>query len=253
MKIKVVCLNVWIGGILFAELLDFLRTENADILLLQEVRSNSGKNLPREYQTHQVLQKELGYEYASFAPAFIDSINSQEVVQGNLVLSKYPLREIKTIFYDIPFGIRIDEPEYYAVTPRNLQHVLVEIGDKSIHLFNTQGIWGTNGLDTERRIAMGKIIAHEVSQVSPVLLAGDFNILPESETISLIEKQLVSVFKDELTTSFNVTRKNLLLSPGYANSVVDMFFVSKELIVQNHYCPQVDISDHLPLVVELSL
>lgn len=253
MKIKVICLNVWIGGILFDGLLDFFKAENADILLLQEVRSNAGENLPREYQTHQIFQKELGYEFASFAPAFIDSLDSREVVQGNLILSKFPLTQKETIFYDIPFGVRIDEPEHYEVTPRNLQHVTVEIDGTPIHLFNTQGIWGKDGLDTHRRITMGEIISHEVSQVSPVILAGDFNILPESKTISLIEKHLVSVFKGEMTTSFNVKRKDLVTSPGYGTSVVDMFFVSPQLTVTNHYCPQVDISDHLPLVVELSL
>ncbi len=37
MKLKVICLNIWIGGIFFDEIVDFLQKEDADILLLQEV------------------------------------------------------------------------------------------------------------------------------------------------------------------------------------------------------------------------
>ena len=41
--------------------------------------------------------------------------------------------------------------------------------------------------------------------------------------------------------------------PGYAAAVVDMIFISKNIEVISHDCPQVDISDHLPLVCKFNI
>ena len=58
------------------------------------------------------------------------------------------------------------------------------------------------------------------------------------------------MFKDELKTTFNMKRKT---DPGYAAAVVDMIFISKNIEVISHDCPQVDISDHLPLVCKFNI
>ena len=41
--------------------------------------------------------------------------------------------------------------------------------------------------------------------------------------------------------------------PGYATAVVDMMFGSKNSQVVEHYCSEIDISDHLPLVVKFRI
>ncbi len=74
-----------------------------------------------------------------------------------------------------------------------------------------------------------------------------------TQTIRNIEKHLNNVFKDELSTTFNVKHKDLTRFPGYATAVVDMVFVSSDLQVQSKKCPAVDVSDHLPLVCDLVL
>ncbi|MBU0974285.1 hypothetical protein KKD03_01130, partial [Patescibacteria group bacterium] len=91
------------------------------------------------------------------------------------------------------------------------------------------------------------------SEESPLLLAGDFNLNTYTKTIKKIENVLESVFKSDLKTSFNLKRKDLEKDPGYVTSAVDMMFVSKDVRVIKRSCPDVDISDHLPLVVELEL
>lgn len=296
-KLKIICLNLWLGGLLFEEILQFLRDENPDIVLLQEVYNSDDLSLKRNFRSFSILRDELNFAYSHFAPAFLEIIESsqlvndlsigtpianvpnQKIMQGNAILSKFPIIDQSIKFYDIPFGNRIDEFAYYSVTPRNLQHVLLDLNSsdkeaggqalldgknisvvsgQKLHVFNTQGIWGTHGNDTDRRLKMGDFIVNEVSrslqsEKSSVFLAGDFNLNPNTKTVKKIENILESVFKSNLKTSFNLKRKNLEKDPGYATSAVDMMFVSSDIKVLTKSCSNVDISDHLPLEVELEV
>lgn len=254
MKLKVICLNVWIGGILFDELVAFLKQEDADILLLQEVYNGDSTFQKIQYRTFTELQRALGYEYSHFAPAFLEDAEGKEVVQGNAILSKLLIAHVNTIFYDVAYSKRdLNDSTKYQFTPRNLQHVTAIVAGKELHILNTQGIWGTDGKDTQRRLQMSDQILEEIGENTPVLLAGDLNVDEKTQTIAKIETRLVNVFKNQLVTSFNTSRKNLVSDPGFATAVVDMLFVSPDIHVLEARVPKVDISDHLPLVCEIEL
>ncbi len=254
MKLKVLCLNIWIGGILFDEIIAFLKKENPDILLLQEVYNGDGSFHKIQYRALGELQKALGYEFAHFAPAFFEDGEGKEVVQGNAILCKFPLAEVSTTFYDIGYSKRDpNDSTKYHETPRNLQHVIADLGQKKLHILNTQGIWGTNGKDSDRRLQMSEHILKEIGDAHPVVFAGDLNVDEKTQSVAQIEEKLVNVFKNQLKTSFNVSRKNLVTDPGFATAVVDMLFLSPDLKVVSSSVPQVDVSDHLPLVCEIEL
>lgn len=251
MPLKIISLNVWIGGILFDEVVAFLQDQQADIVLLQEVFNGPESVQEKQHRTFSELQAELGFKHAHFAPTFLEDIDSQLIEQGNAILSNYPLQEVAVTFYDHPFGIRDNRRQAFHKTPRNLQHVVADAQGTQLHLLNTQGIWGKDGEDSPRRLAMSETILAEVGDYAPLVLAGDFNLQPHTQTIKNIEGKLVNVFKDSAETSFNLQRKDLEQFPGYATAVVDMFFVSHDVRVVKKSMPQVDISDHLPLVVEV--
>lgn len=253
MRIKLISLNVWIGGILMDQILEFLKFENADIVFLQEVFDGHDEALDKNYRTMDVLREIGMYSYTSFAPAFIESVDEQKIVQGQAILSKFPLKENETVFYDQPFGDRRDGREWYAYTPRNLQRVIAHIGGRLVHLYNTQGIWGEDGNDSPRRTKMVRTILSSIEKDDTVILGGDLNLLPTTKAVKEIENTLESVFKTSLKTSFNLSRKNIIKDPGYATSAVDMLFVSRDIKIISARCPEVDISDHLPCIAELQL
>ena len=58
----------------------------------------------------------------------------------------------------------------------------------------------------------------------------------------------MSVFEHNLKTTFNRKQKT---DPAFASAVVDMVFVSPDMAVKRAVCEMVDVSDHLPLLVEL--
>lgn len=251
MQLKVVCLNLWLGGEPFDPILDFLKKENAEILLLQEARSNKNPNLGRQYRSAEVLKAELKYDFGAFSPAFFENIRQEKIDFGNAVLSRFPITGTEAVFYDLPYGeVNESSDEVKTFTPRNLQKVAIEIGGKKLNVFNTQGIWGVDGRDNERRLKMSETIVNEIENKENIILGGDFNINPDTRTIANIEKHLKNVFKDELTTSFNMLRKK---DNRLATVVVDMVFVSNNIKITDHYCPRADVSDHLPLVCTLEI
>lgn len=250
MKFRIISLNLWLGGNLFGAILDFLK-KKPDILASQEVYNGKNPILNRKYRSFDVLKTELGYNYASFAPTFLENLKLGKIERGNAIFSKFPIISTNITFYDVPYNDNYVAPiKDFSYIPRNLQHVTVRINNKQLNLFNTQGIWGVDGSDTKRRLQMGQTIINRVRNKENVILLGDFNLDPNTKIVANIEKYLKNVFKNELTTTFNMKRKD---KPGYAKAVVDMIFVSKNIKVIEHYCPQVDISDHLPLVCVLEI
>lgn len=251
MQIKFVNLNIWSGGKLLDNALDFILKEDPDILNLQEVHNGSGVNLPRDERTLEILNTKLDYKYSFFTKCFKDEATKGKVDKGDAIFSRFPIVSTNSVFFDRPYGSYSgDKSQDYPILPREIQHAEIKVGEKIINVFNTQGIWGLDGGDNESRLKMSNIIVDQVKDKENVILSGDFNTNANTKTINNIEKVLISVFKDQLKTTFNMKRKTNL---GYATAVVDMVFVSKEIEIISHTCPQVDVSDHFPLVCEFNI
>lgn len=253
MKLRIVSVNLWHGGILIDEIISFLKDVDADIVLAQEVYNGTDYSLEPRYRSVETIEKALGYADLDFAPAFVDNSDVGAVVQGNAIFSKFPILERDVFFYE-NLEFRDDYvilPEERERAPRNLQKVKIGVAPgKEINAFNTHGIWGEHGLDTEDRIRMGEQIAENVEDISNLILMGDFNVRPNTITVGLIEDHLRNVFRGKIKTSFNKIRKN---DPELSDAVVDMCFVSDDLNVVNAVCPDVDVSDHLPLIVDIEI
>jgi len=236
-------------------LLDYLEQEQPDILVAQEVFNCDDTSAPQRFRSIEAIQKRLNFPSWKFAEAFIDNEEGHRFPSGNAVFSRFPVIKHTVISFDVPFTERKEHnAEAFANTPRNLQHIVVHTDEADFNIFNVQGVWDLDGDNASpRRIAMCITIADTVRDKSHVLLAGDMNLKPTNTALKPINELLESVFKDELTTSFNVRRKDLKKFPGYATAVVDLMYASSDLQIMDHRCPEVDISDHLPLVATIEL
>jgi endonuclease/exonuclease/phosphatase family metal-dependent hydrolase len=252
MNIKVVCLNLWRGGVLLDGILKFLVAEDADVLFLQEVYAATDPTLPDNYRSLEVLQAALQYPYYDFAPAVLDRLPEAKVDNGNAIFSKFPITAHDTVFFNEPYGERDAlDPKTYPGTPRNLQKVVIDVANQPVSLFNLQGVWDLDGDNySPKRQHMSEVIIEAIAHQPQVILAGDTNARTTNKAILAIEDHLSSVFARELDTTFNMRRKD---NPGYATSSVDMIFVSPTITVLEKSCPDVDISDHLPLIASLRL
>jgi endonuclease/exonuclease/phosphatase family metal-dependent hydrolase len=247
MKFSFISLNLWLGGELFDEALDFLRHKDADIVVLQEVYNGTDSTLAPQYRSMAVLQEQLGYPYQNFVADYRDFDRTEGKSQrGNAILSKFPIAERSAVFFAGSYSETYrDLPGNYAKSPRDLQHVTLTTPSGVLDVYNIQGIWDLNGDNySAARKHMSDVIIAEVRGKTNVVLAGDTNAKPTNKAIRDLEPYIQSVFKSELTSTFNMRRKE---NPGYATAVVDMIFTSSNITTLSHECPSVDISDHLPL------
>jgi len=254
-RIKFVSLNLWIGGVLFEGIVDFLKEQDADIVVLQEVQQSEDTTLPVQYRSLSALRAELGYPYNDFAQILTDEFPWGNIPSGNAVLSKYPITSSRVVYFDneeraatprMPF-----DPESWPVTPRALQHVTIEAQDKVMNILNLQGVWDLDGDHVSpQREKMRDVILQTAAGKSHVIIAGDTNAKVSNPVMQDIEKEYINVFGDTLKTTFNMRRKD---NPGYATAVVDLIYTSHDIKTVKADCPDVDISDHLPLVAEFEI
>lgn len=253
MKIKFLTLNLFEGGLLFDNIVDFLQKQKADIMVFQEAHNSFNEKLANNLRSIQLLAGKFSSYYFRFAPMWVDNRAEGKIEFGNAVFSRFPIISENTVFFDIPFDPnykREDQKGDYTYIPRNMLHAEVKAEETNINIFNIHGIWGFDGRDTKRRLKMGQTIIDNIKDKKNVILAGDFNLSPDTKTVGNIEKHLVSIFGEELTSTFNMKHKS---DPGYAKAAVDMIFVSKNIKVMEKACPQVDVSDHLPLICSLKV
>jgi endonuclease/exonuclease/phosphatase family metal-dependent hydrolase len=253
MKLKVVSLNLWNGGRRMEPALNFLRSQDADIVFLQEVYNGESQEVEPRFRSMQVLEAELGYPHAEFAPAMLDTLPEGSFPVGNAILAKYPLHAQKTSFFNEPFHeLKSTDPKTFKTMPRILQQAVCETPSGISNLFNVHGVWDLDGDNFgDRRRRMRDIILADIADNQNVILAGDTNAQPTNEMWLAIEECLDSVFGVELKSTFNMKHKT---NPGYATARVDMIFTSPNIQVLEKQCHEADVSDHLPLsaTVELS-
>lgn len=107
-------------------------------------------------------------------------------------------------------------------------------------LDNPERLWQSSGL-----------IEHFQHATEPILIGGDFNVLPETESIRTFERNgYHDLIKDfGITTTRNrVSWEKYPDNPQYYS---DYVFVKGDIRASAFSVPQNEISDHLPMMVEI--
>ena len=85
---------------------------------------------------------------------------------------------------------------------------------------------------------------------TPTILAGDFNLAPDTESVAIVNKQLTN-----LISKYNIKYSR----PDFADrvdrglNVVDYVFVNNKIKVNDFKVIDTHISDHLPLVLDFDI
>jgi len=253
MTITFVSLNLWHGGQLLPAPYDFLKQQNADIVALQEVYNGEDQDIPEQYRSMEVLKRELGLPYADFVPDYLDFDRTNGKAQrGNAIVSRFPITAYPPMYFNEPYSETYrDVPAEFPNCPRSLQRVSLATPAGDVNVFNIQGVWDLDGDNfSQKRENMANMVVSAIQGLPNVILAGDTNAKPTNKAIKLIEEHLKNVFTQNPISTFNMRRKD---NPGYATAAVDMILVSPNITVLSSECPDVDISDHLPLVAKLEI
>ncbi len=144
-----------------------------------------------------------------------------------------------------------DDPEGFE---RIMQHVRVKIGDRYAWVNNMHGLaLPGSKLDTPNRIKQSEsILAEMEKQEGERILGGDFNLELNTESVHMFEKNGYR----NLIREYNIgTTRSDLNRAKYAKEdwqyYADYVFVSSDVKVTKFEVPNVNVSDHLPLVVEI--
>ncbi len=241
---KILQLNIW-SGKLEKQISELLRREDADVVCLQEVVQVEGG---RSYffLDLQELMSATGYEYFYHTPSWSGKYMRREAHWGNCVLSKTPFKSTHS-FYTYQEKVNdfdfLEDTDYNA--GRSVQHVSVEHNGQPVNILNHHGyhLHSHKNGDEETVRQCGLIADYAKKLNGPVVLCGDFNLIPDSPSLEQINAVLVNHVKERgiLSTRTPLTHKT---------EACDFIFTSPDIEVMNFQVLDDIVSDHKALTIE---
>jgi len=240
---KLICLNLW-GGRIYQPLAKFLKEHSSetDIFCFQEIYHHAEDGMSDELRKHRPnlfadIQQLLPDHKAYFRPVIRGVYGIAIFVKkGILVLEEGEIDIFRNQNY----------PGHGGSHSRNLQWIRVKVNDKMYSIMNVHGLHtGSGKEDTPERLLQSKRIKDFMLRISGMkILCGDFNLLPETESLKLLEDQMINLVKKYEIKS---TRSHY-----YTKEVkfADYVLVSSDVDVRQFEVLQESVSDHLPLLLE---
>ena len=216
---KIICWNIQYGNSLLKldtleEIIKFLEDERPEIVILQEILKNEKLN------QIELLSQRLGLQHSHFQT----HTEFQNIKIGNLILSPYPLRVIRSY--------------------RNYQMVKLERNGRNLILIN---VHFPSDITCFRQKSILSHLILELEQVkkenpdSEFLLAGDFNLLSWSKEIQALQRIIDLLPNQQYTfpSNYPLVKYDYVFHSGFQTEptldVKDLTF-----------------SDHTPMVIQIN-
>lgn len=250
---------------MFQPLMEFIaaNSRSTDIFCFQEVfRGDTGKDAdshPKFAEFRPKILDELASELngfeAFFSPVTSINVGGIGVAEGLAIFTRKGIKiDSKG---DIPIHKKeILDPESILDSFKAMQYIRFGKDGRNFTVCNFHGVaYPGDKLDNEDRLNQSRKIAEFLEgEKSEKILGGDFNLLPHTESISIIEsagmRNLIKEFKITSTRSETNYKRYRHLGREMQH-FADYAFVSQPVKVESFEVPAVDISDHLPLVLQI--
>lgn len=257
---KIISLNTWGGRAGHKEFLDFIKkhADTTDVFCLQEVwqlEENKRevhallkdavvggvvlRNMMEDLfdQVGSVLPDHIGF----FHPHYGDHYGLAMFVKKNLeVVSSGDV----FVFKDREFVPTGDVGNH----ARNIEYATLRTDKGPLTVINFHGLWNGKGkTDTEDRLLQSENIIKFLKTVeNPFVLCGDFNLLPDTESLKMFERfGLKNLIADFGITS---TRTSLYKKE---HRLADYVFVSEGVKVNDFKVLPDEVSDHNALYIDI--
>jgi len=207
-----------------------------DVVALQELDVGRGRTQEVD-QAHEIA-RELEMEF-HFHPA----LQIEEELYGDAVLSRYPIRLIRS-------GALSGPPNRPDLETRGALWVEIDVDGHKAQIINTH--LGVRPVEQRFQIEtlMGSQWLSHPECHGPVILCGDFNANPSHKTCRRIT-QMLNDAQDKLDN--HVPQRTWF--GRFPVGRIDHIFVAKEIQVQACLVPRTTLtrigSDHLPLIVDV--
>jgi len=226
---RIIFLNVWQGEA--GEVIwDFINKEkeNTDVFVFMETSDdfkNKCGNILNNFYHVEALKQANDNEYllATYVNKDIKILKSNTILEND---------------FNIGYGL----------------YTKVLINNKILNLMNVHGApQPGDKLDNPKRIEQSnKIIDFMAKTEGLKIVGGDFNLESETDSVKMFEKNgyknLISEYKIQ-TTRNNLAWEKYEIKQFFA----DYVFVSPDLNIKSFEVPAIEVSDHLPLILEIEL
>ena len=243
---------------------DLIIEQDADLVTLQEVVRNLDEGVFPQFKSKEGIERAVQniYPYSFFGPLWITNkvYKNTEITrdfggyveQGNELLSKYPIELASNEFFYKSYELKRDWTDWEQTDhARALLIADLKIGGGSLRILNVHGIWTKNKRGDERTIRECEFIMKKAMEKEvPTIVVGDFNLLPDTASIKILDDGLKNLIKDYRVKTTRPDFKDHLES---GLNIVDYIFVNKMVEVRHFQTITSDVSDHLPLVMEFDL
>lgn len=234
---RIVFLNSWFGKVK-RPLFDFVRKESSrtDIFCFME------------------FTPELFAEVSKILPGY------NGFIEKGMLLKSWGVIDCQVIFAkDNLEVLSSGELKIYRNTPQDTgfaSYITFKKGGDSINILNAHGkARPGHKMDTPARIKQSrKIIEFMNGKYGLKIIGGDFNLMPNTKSVAMFEeagyKNLIREFDIKETRSqLNHERYKEEEIQHFA----DYVFVSKDVKVNKFEVPYMEISDHLPLILDFEI
>lgn len=253
---KVITLNTWGGRAGKDKILSFFEKykDETEIFCLQEIWAAPHKGLKGrlaggralDYSKTQInglqeISRVLDNHAAFFRPHVFENYGLMILVKKDLIV----LEEGELFVYKYKGYIHEGDIGNHG---RNIQYIKIEADNKILTVINFHGLWNGSGKgDSEDRLNQSKKIVEFTEKIKgEVILCGDFNLLPETESIKILENTgLKNLIKEFGITS---TRTSHYTKP---EKYADYIFTSPTLKVKDFKVLPEEVSDHFALYLEI--
>lgn len=258
---KIIFLNIW-GGKVYGPLMEFLRPTPADtdFFCFQEVFDSPEQNRTVSWGGRADIFRSLCDALPDFTPHYSIAMHDFDGDHA----TDFPLSHGIAIFARnnitiashgdfLIAGEQWHGPGTSKIFPHKLQYLRFEKDGRPYTLAHLHGVAVPGDKrDTPERLAQSqKIVDFLASERRENILGGDFNLMPDSESIHMIERANMR----NLIAECNIkdTRGAIAHAQYHGSNrqhFADFAFVSPGVRVASFIVPKVEISDHLPLVLE---
>ncbi|OGC88597.1 hypothetical protein A2419_02945 [Candidatus Adlerbacteria bacterium RIFOXYC1_FULL_48_26] len=213
-------------------LLQFIEAQkmDTDVFCFQEAGGNVQTALETILGSYTKLSAEKNILDSSFTPTQVTYVRAGiEVVRECTILSDNPHAGL---------GIYTE----------------LAVGTKPLHLINLHGYPHPGKLDTPGRLEQSKVCIDFLKNLPGVrIIGGDINVLPETQSIQMFGN---AGYQDLIQTFSIPTTRNRLVWERFPDNPLyysDYVFVDHNTTVKSFTAPTMEISDHLPMILEIQL
>lgn len=242
---KLITLNAW-GGYIEKPFFEFIKNyHDIDVFCFQEIYKNAQSTIATDGRKvdlnlfndlERILKEHVGF----FRPVVANSFGMGIFVKNTIQI----LDEGELIIHENP-NYEGNGPRH----PRNLQWIKLCSNHTEWYVLNVHGLWnGMGKTDTPDRLVQSKKIKTFIDTIKiPFIMAGDFNLRPDTQSLRIIAeglKDLVHDYDIHSTRTSYYTKEE-----RYA----DYIFTTNDVNVKHFEVMPNEVSDHAPLLVDFTI